>query len=148
MDNKGISQIITTILIIALVMVSIGIVWAVIQNIVSQQSEDIESGLERISLFIVGSSVEISESEVSLVVQRDVGAGNLQEIRIILYDENGESQSTDVDASGLGELGSKKFEADRNELATITKISIAPIAVSSSGKKTPKNIVYTYKVPS
>jgi FlaG/FlaF family flagellin (archaellin) len=145
-DNKGISTIIATIFMILFVMIAAGIVWVVIQNILSSQSEEISSGLDRVTLSIVGSSVNITNSEVSLTINRDIGQGDLIKIKIILYDSDGESYSQDVDAESLTELGSKKFTISDGDLTDIEKISIAPITKSASGKESLKGIVYTYNV--
>ena len=145
-NNKGISTIIATIFMILFVMIAAGIVWVVIQNILSRQSEEISSGLDRVTLSIVGSSVKITDSEVSLTINRDIGQGDLTKIKIILYDSEDESYSEDVDAESLTELGNKKFAISKGGLANIEKISIAPITKSASGKESLKGIVYTYKV--
>jgi flagellin-like protein len=149
MNNKGISTIIATIIMILFVIIASGVVWVVIQNILSEETEGISSGLERITLGIVESSVNTSDpSEISFIINRDIGKGNLAKIKIILYNEEGESFAEDVDASALTELGSKKFTIETGGLTDINKISIAPIIESSSGKETLKGIVDTYKIPS
>jgi flagellin-like protein len=146
MNNKGISTIIATIMMILFVIIAAGIVWVVIQNILSEEIEGISSGLDRITLNIVGSSVNFSESgRVSLIINRDIGKGDLSKIKIILYNEEGESYSEDIGASTLTELGSKKFSISTGGYSNIQKIAIAPIIKSSSGKETTKGIVSTSK---
>ncbi len=148
MTKRGISTIIATIMMILFVLIATGVVWVVIQNILSEETEEISSGLDRITLSIVGSSVNLSDAlNVSFIINRDIGKGDLVKIKIILYDEEGESYAEDVGASTLGELGSKKFSISKGGL-TISKISIAPITESISGKETLKGIVNTYKIPS
>ncbi|MFC1666090.1 archaellin/type IV pilin N-terminal domain-containing protein [Nanoarchaeota archaeon] len=140
--NKGISTIITTVLMIVLVLAAVGVVWAVIQNILSEQEKEITSGLSRVVLSIVEDSLEFSSEGVSLVIYRDIGQGDLSKIRIILYNEDGESEYKDVDASGLSELGNGKFVISTSFLK-IEKISIAPI-IKSSGDDNLQRIVDTY----
>ena len=146
MQKRGLSTIIATIMMILFVLIAAGVVWMVIQNILSQETEEISSGLDRITLSIIGSSVNITDTEVSLVINRDIGKGSLVKIKIILYDDEGESYSQDVPAETLSELGSKKFSVNKGGLTNINKISIAPITKSTSGKETLKGIVNTYKV--
>lgn len=145
-NNKGVSTIIATILMILFVLIAAGVVWVIIQNILSDQTEEISTGLERITLTIVGSSVNITSSEVSLVINRDIGKGKLTKVKIILYNEDGESYAEDAEASTLTELGSKKFSISTGGLTNINKISVAPIVESSSGKETLKGIVNTYRI--
>ena len=53
MSNKGgVSEVVTTVIMVALAIVAIGVVWVVIQNILSEQGEQIEAGLSRVSLNI------------------------------------------------------------------------------------------------
>jgi flagellin-like protein len=59
MKNKGVSTIIATIIMILFVLIAAGIVWVVIQNILLEETEDISTGLDRITLSIVGSSVNL-----------------------------------------------------------------------------------------
>ena len=149
MNKKGISTIIATIMMILFVLIAAGVVWGVIQNLLSDQSEEISSGLDRVTLVIVGSSVNLSESgKVSLIINREIGQGVLAKVKIILYNEDGESYAEDVDAITLTELGSKKFTINTGGLENINKIAIAPITTSESGKETIKGIVNTYKIPS
>lgn len=145
-EKKGVSTIIATIFMILFVMVAAGIVWVVIQNILTEQTEEISTGLERITLSVVGSSVNITSSEVTMIINRDIGPGDLSKIKIILYNQAGESYSEDVDASKLDELGSKKFTVSTGGLTTIKKISLAPIVISGTGKETLKGVVYNYNV--
>lgn len=148
-SKKGMSTIIATIMMILFVLMATGVVWVVIQNILSEETEEISSGLDRIALAIVGSSVDLSESgKVSLIINRDIGKGDLIKIKIILYNEEGESYAEDTNATTLSELGSKKFTIGDGSLANINKISVAPIVKSGSGKETLKGIVNTYKIPS
>ncbi|MEN7982634.1 MAG: archaellin/type IV pilin N-terminal domain-containing protein [Nanoarchaeota archaeon] len=148
MDKKGISTIIATIMMILFVLIAAGVVWVVIQNLLAEQTEEISSGLDRITLSIVGSSVNITDTEVSLTINRDIGKGDLVKIKIILYDTEGESYSQNVDAETLTELGSKKFTINKGDFTTIKKIAIAPITKSASGKESLKGIVNTHKISS
>lgn len=149
MNKKGLSTIIATIMMILFVLVAAGVVWGIIQNILSEESEEISSGLDRVTLLISGSSVNTSDAlNVSLIINRDIGKGNLAKIKIILYNEDGESYSEDVNASTLSELGSKKFSISNGGLIGINKLAVAPITKSDSGKETLKGIVNTYKIPS
>ncbi|MCW8965390.1 MAG: hypothetical protein OQK82_01690 [Candidatus Pacearchaeota archaeon] len=144
MKKQGISTIIATVIMILFVIVGSGIVWVVIQNLLSQESEDISSGLNRVSLSIVDSSVNITDSQVAFIINRNIGEGELSEIKILLYDEEGESYSENIDASTLDELGSKKVTVSKSNIANISKISIAPVILTESGSESIKGISDTY----
>ena len=151
-NKKGLSTIIATIMMILFVLIASGVVWVTIQNILSEETEDMSSGLDRITLSIVGSSVKMDDPEdstnISLIINRDIGEGKLTKVKIIIYNDAGESYSEDINASTLSELGSRKFSISKGGLTEINKISVAPIIESASGKETLKGIVNTYKIPS
>ena len=47
-NNKGISEIITTLIMIALALVALGVVWYVINNVLSSTKTEVETGTENI----------------------------------------------------------------------------------------------------
>jgi len=140
--NKGISTIIATIMMILFVLIATGFLWVIIQNLLTDKTDEISSGLNRISLSIVDSSVDFSESgKVSLIINRDIGEGQLSKIKIILYNLEGESYSEDVEANTLDILGNKRFTINTGGFTNIQKISVAPILKSSSNKETTQEII-------
>jgi flagellin-like protein len=47
-NNKGMSEIITTLIIIALALAALGVVWYVINNVLSSSKSEVETGTENI----------------------------------------------------------------------------------------------------
>lgn len=127
---------------ILFVLIATGFLWVIIQNLLTDKTDEISSGLNRISLSIVDSSVDFSESgKVSLIINRDIGEGQLSKIKIILYNLEGESYSEDVEANTLDILGNKRFTINTGGFTNIQKISVAPILKSSSNKETTQEII-------
>ncbi len=114
------AQIITTVLIILLVLAAIVIVWNVINITVKESSEDI--GLERFSVSLSTSQVDLAQDPILVPVTRETGAGNLIAIRIIFTNSSGNS--------GIYENTTKI----PNELETITySISKSDLNPSAEG---------------
>ena len=76
--KRGISTVIATVIMIALVILVVGIVWVFIQNIISQEIEAIETGLFRIDLEIKSVKVE-SDGSIKVRVGRGIGEGGTKQ---------------------------------------------------------------------
>lgn len=136
MMKRGMSTIITTILMVAFVLVAIGVVWAVISNLFSTQLEEISLGGSIINLKIT--SVKISDMGVDVGVKRGVGKGNLIGLAFIVSD-GVDTEIFEEKNVSLEELEERVFTLDYSGL--IKEISIAPILMSESGKESLRNIV-------
>ena len=133
MNKRGISGIILTILMIVLALFAVGIVWTIIQNIISEESESIELGLSRLDVEIQG--VKIEDDNITVDVKRKVGQGNLTGLKFIFSDgENTEDKEREVSLKELEEK-SFSFALDELNISEIEKVSIAPVFLSSSGEE-------------
>ncbi|MFH1801642.1 MAG: hypothetical protein ABH804_02295 [archaeon] len=139
MKKRGLSEVIITLLLIGLALIAIGIVWFIVQSLISKSAEDISLEGFKISLKI--KSVGINGNNMSVRIGRGSGSGNLYGIKFLIYEE-GDTQSSEQTGISLGELETRTF------YITFTgqpeKISIAPIYITESGKKVLGNIVDTY----
>ena len=144
MDNKrGMSAVVTTLLIILLVIVAIGIVWVVVRNILSKGSDEVSIIGLSIDLEIQKISVSVDGNVLDVTVKRNSGKGNLLGINFVISDgENSEVVRKDTNMS---ELDSEVFSFSLNELglSSFEIVSIAPIYETSSGKETTANIIDT-----
>lgn len=130
MDKRGLSAVVTTLLIILLAIVAIGIVWVVISSIVESGAGDVEIGQFTIDLGI--KSAYIEDSNVIVGVRRSSGEGNVTGIRFIFSDG---SDTTSVDKNvPLDQLEEKTFTFTDSEvggISTVQEVSIAPLYVPS-----------------
>jgi len=101
MSKKAQSQIITTVLIILLVLAAIVIVWQVVNTTVRGGAEQIETQSACLGMNLVVVSAKNTSGEI--VVRRDPGARNQEDVDYIVF-INGASNAT-VDAN-LNELES------------------------------------------
>jgi len=131
-DNKGLTTIASSLIIIGLV-VAIGIIFIVIYNVVSSEIE--YSTESNISLQIEKSSVVIDENtdKVSLNVLREEGDSELEKIKFVLFD--GENiEEIEKNANDLREGSSKEFSFTPKLVTNIKTISIVPI-IKIDGKR-------------
>ena len=138
-DARGLSTIIATLLIILLVILSIAIVWGVIRNIIINNAEKISLGKFTIDLEIV--SMKQTAQDVNIKVKRNAGEGELEGIVFSIFDGK-ETHIYEKKNITLNPLEVKTFVVDYQ--GQIVSISIYPIFVTDSGKKTIGNIADTY----
>ncbi len=130
MKKRGMSTIIASILIILIVLIAIAIVWVSIRTIFKQGSEQIELSKFTIDLNIDG--VTIKNESVQVKVSRNPGEGDLKGVAFIVYYDEFNSLVFDKENASIQPLEIKTFILDHT--GTVSKIAIAPLIESKSGK--------------
>ncbi|MDD5012555.1 MAG: LamG domain-containing protein [Candidatus Nanoarchaeia archaeon] len=144
-NKKGLSTIIITLILILVSLVAIGIFWVVINNLIKSGTEGIGLGRLTLNAEIKSVSIDNSSNNVTLTVERKVGAGEMTGIKFIFYsDTDTEIITEDIELEQLKEA-QFTFHLLMN-VGDITKISIAPIFSSSEGEESVGNVLDTYNV--
>tara|TARA_Y100000310_G_scaffold107162_1_gene105593 strand:+ start:6330 stop:7418 length:1089 start_codon:yes stop_codon:yes gene_type:complete len=147
MNKKGISTIIVSLIMIVLVLAAISIVWVVVSNILSGESERASSSLGQIFLGLNIEKVLVEDNgDVSVNVKRKAGEGNLVGLKFVVSDGTN-SEVIERKNINLAELGEKKFtltSAELSSLSFVKEVSIAPITESDSGKESVGNVVNSH----
>ena len=141
MEKKGLAAVVGTILIILLVIVAVGIIWAVASGLFKSGAEEMSTGF-LIDLDI--KSASLSGTTVTVNVERNVGAGTLSGIKFVFSD--GESSKGEERSTSMDELDQESFSFDISSetglgIPDAHEVSIAPIYKSESGEDILKNIV-------
>jgi len=133
MKKRGMSAVVTTLIIILLTIVAIGIVWVVVKNILDKGSDEISLTGLTLDLEIVRAVVD--GDTLSVTVKRNPGDGNLVGINFVISD--GEKSTVVRRDTTLAELGVQTFTFTLSQLPVddITSIAIAPIFETASGKE-------------
>lgn len=135
MDKRGLSAVVTTLLIILLVIVSVGIVWGVIRNIITEGAADISFELFTLDLSI--KSAYVDGSDIKVGVRRSPGGGDMTGIKFI-FNNGTDSIAIDRDAP-LGELDVRTFAfssiTEVQGIGSGDDVSVAPIFESSGDEK-------------
>ncbi|MGD9275993.1 MAG: hypothetical protein PVJ67_02375 [Candidatus Pacearchaeota archaeon] len=147
LKKKGLSTIVTTLIIILLVLVAIGIVWVVIANLVQEGGEQIFLDKFTTSLDIKNVNVDNSTDYAEIDVKRNAGKGDLYGLKFIVNDGQN-SEVFEFDDISLQELGQKRFNFTLAQLDidNVQTISIAPIYKSDSGKTITGGIIAFYRL--
>ena len=136
-NRRGLSAVVTTLIIILLALVAIGTLWAVVGSLISEGTGDI--GLEQFTLDLSIKNAYIDTADLDNIkvrVRRNVGSGEITGIRFIFF--NGVDSIAVSKETSLTELGEQTFSFTPIELEDINEgdsVSIAPLFESGSGKE-------------
>ena len=144
-EKRGLSGVVTTIIIILLALVAIGIIWGVVKNLAQKGSEQIELGQFSLDLQIKKVQVE-NENVTVIVVKRNAGEGNFVGMNFVFSD--GQNSEIIRQNTSLQELEEKTFTFTLTKISTsnLKIVSVAPIYELSSGKEKQGNTVATFEV--
>ncbi|MCK4553305.1 hypothetical protein KAT80_03815, partial [Candidatus Pacearchaeota archaeon] len=128
-NHRALSTVVTSLIIILLVLVAVGILWIVIVKIISSGTEQMSLGKLTMNLEI--KEVKVNENNIEVRVKRNTGAGELSGIKFIVSD----GMSTEIfeEPTTMQELGSNTFTLNYNGL--VKQVSIAPIFETDAGKE-------------
>ena len=142
--KKGLSAVITTLVIILLVLFTSGIVWTVIKNLVTEGSERISLGGFALDLDI--KSVRVEGDDLAIGVRRNPGQADIIGIKFVF--ENGTDSEIIERVTDIGKLEEQNFIFGLGDLSLlgIRKVSIVPIYKSSSGKEVSGDIIDIFEL--
>jgi len=132
MKKRGLSEVVTTLILVLLVLVAIAIVWVVISNLIRDKGDDIGASTFEVSMAVKTVEPSSTSGNVLVRVERNVGEGNLQGINIIMSDGIN-SETVRVDPIDEGE--ETTYDISKGGLGAITKVSIRPIGGSEGNEK-------------
>jgi len=144
-NQKGLSAIVATLIIILLVLVAVGIIWVVVRSIVQEGAERIELG--RFTLDLEIKSVQIGDDDVTvIVVKRNPGEGNFIGMNFIFSD--GTNTEIIRENTTLEETEEKSFTFILTEISIddLKTVSVIPIFELSSGKESAGDIVDSFDI--
>ncbi len=127
MEKRGLSTVVTYLIIILLVLVAVGIIWVVLKNVISGGAEQISLGKFTVDLEIKQVVIDNSTNNLSIIIKRNPGAGDVTGITFVVSDGvNSEIFEEDV---VLKELGERSFIFTLSELdvSDIKTVSIYPL---------------------
>ncbi len=145
MDKRGLSAVVTTLIIILLVLVSTGIIWVVIRNLVSEGAEGID--LSKFTFDLTIKRAYMDGTDVLVSVRRSPGGGEMVGINFVFLNET-DSMVIQKNIS-LDELDEKSFVFNSTDVPGIgagDDVSIAPIYLSNSGRETAGDITDTEEI--
>ncbi len=128
MRKRGLSTIVTTLILILLVFVAIGIVWGVVKNVLNEGKENINMNFITSNFEI--QKVKILEHGLNVSVKRDSGEGEMGGLRFII--SNGVNSNTTDWEGNISEFQTITLPLQYDGI--VKKISVAPFVKTKKGK--------------
>lgn len=139
-NNKGLSTIVATLIIILLTLVAVGIIWVVIRNVIQGGAESVDLSTKCIAVSLEANSVTETPAGVyAVTLKRNAGGEALGGIKVSVF--NAIVSSGIKDFGVLTELQTRTVSIDTNTGTGITavtggnKIEYTPFFVDSSGNE-------------
>ncbi len=131
--KRGMSTVVTTLIIILLTIVALGIIWVVVKNVLEKGEEEID--ISKITVNLQIKKVLIEEGNLSIGVERQRGEGNLIGINFVFSD--GHNSVVIKRETNMNEFEMRSFEFVLSdlEIGDIKSIEIVPILELKSGKE-------------
>ena len=138
-EKKGVSDIITTVLLVLLAIAAVGIIWVVFQKFITTGTTGIGSSADCLSTDLEITNADVGGTSVS--VKRIAGPAELKGIKLLV---NGSSiTGSGLDSNkGIGE----SYIVTVPALAVSDKIEVAAIVVNSDGTDTTCTVADSYIV--
>jgi len=134
-DKRGMSQIITTVIIVVLVLVAIGIVWAVIANIIDAGSDDVALGTSCLGIQIKATRVVNTSAtgDYDITLKRLAGGNSIGGVKILIKNDT-DSALLDF-GEALNELEEKRKPLSSTGILNANKVEVTVFILDASGNE-------------
>lgn len=130
-NKKGLSDVVTTVVIIALALVAITVVWMVVQGLISSNADTINLRQECLQVGLEVSGLKVQgTNNVTVSVKRTSGSANLSGVKIYAYDASGNSNASRINES----LSVGQSVSGVVQLASATKVSAVAFLKDNNGE--------------
>jgi len=141
MEKRGLSGVVTAVILIAISIALISIVWVIISNIVDNGLNTTEKDLTKIELNILdGSEKNSSITEFSLKINRGYDENKLIKMDFLFQSEEESYRITLINDLEAGEGKTYEFNTNEfsgiNNITELTEVSIIPIIELGSQEET------------
>lgn len=145
LNKRGLSAIVTTLIILVLVLVSIGIVWVVIRNIIDSGVEQIDYNTKCLEVNIKVTAMEnTDDTDYDVTITRTAGGDEIAGVKLVFFNKDNENSNV-IDSDGnIAPLATVTRDID-GEIENANKIEITPYFEDASGtEKFCSTITYNF----
>ncbi len=141
--KRGLSDVVTTLIMILLTLVAIGMIWLIVTNILESSADEVNIGKLTLSLSI--ERVKVNGEMIDVTVKRNPGKGDMTGIKFVL--KNDTTSVAVVENVSLNELESKTFNINTTieGITSVNEISMNSLTKTGTGKEVP-GLEYNYKI--
>jgi len=138
-NKRGLSDIILTLIMILLVLVAVGVVWAVASGVINKGAGKVDLGTRCLDVDIKAIALKtgtLIPSSYNLTLTRGAGGDNLAGVKIVLFSDSNNTGL--INGAGLNLLETRTIiisSADSQGLTGANKVEITPYFLDDSGKE-------------
>ena len=139
-NKKGLSAIITTMLVVLLVLVAVGIVWAVVSGLLKSGTEDIEFSAKCLNVDVSASAVNCNVLTACAVTLTRTGTetGELGGVKLVFRDSTNSESSSVINVAGniealVGSIVTRDLTVDAPLVVAPDSLEVTPYFIDSSG---------------
>lgn len=130
MNKKALSDVVTTVLIVLLTLVAIGILWSFLQPLFTKSGAKIQQAEACFAVNLEISGCSVSATDANVTVKRNAGSANVKEVRLIFGKADGSTMV--VNQSDVpSELETKFYMSSLGFSAK--SVAVAPGVADSQG---------------
>ncbi|MEK6885078.1 MAG: archaellin/type IV pilin N-terminal domain-containing protein [Nanoarchaeota archaeon] len=142
-NKRGLSEVVTAIIVILLVLVAVGIIWAVVQNLLEEGAGEAEGGVDCISTQIsvervtregTGADDTTNAYKYNVTVARSTGGPeSVSDLRLVFSTSTKSQTVTPAGTIAISELGKQSFtllqptDFDTSLESAATKVAVAAV---------------------
>ena len=135
MDKKGLSDVVTTTLIILVAIIAVGLLWQVVKSSLQKTSEGIDTSCISLDLVPVSCTNETADkSNVSVSYQWAKGEVSLSSAKLVFTLDNGDSFVKETSTVPATVLDTAKANVILPTGRDATSVKVAGVVTTSSGK--------------
>lgn len=135
-NKRGLSGIVTTVIIVLLVLVAVGILWAVVGNMIEKNVESIDLNAKCLNVNLeVTRLIESSTGDYALTVSRSGSGEGEVGLKVIFLNTTANTNSDVLDSNALfGPLDMDTMSFDDTGVNGANKVKITPYFVGESNE--------------
>jgi len=136
-SKKGLDAVVTTLIIILLVLVAVGIIWVVVRNVVQSGSEQIDITSKCLSVDLSAVSVnETSAGVYDATLKRNAGGDAIGGVKVVLFNSTGSNSGVLDFGVALDELATSTQSVDTvSGVVDANKLEYTAYLLDSSGNE-------------
>ena len=143
-NKKAMSEIVTTVIMVALVLIAIGIIWGVVTNLLSERTEQVEINSKCMDVSVKPTAASCDTEECNITYSRTATGGDIDGIKIVVSD--GTTSNEKIVADNLAQLATKTETIGVSELTSPSEVTVGVYFNDASGNREFCSATNTYTI--
>jgi len=127
-QKRGLSTVVTTLIIILLVLVAIGIIWIVVKSVIETGSKSVDYAVKCLNVDVRATSVACDTSASAIcnvTVSRKAGGDAISGIKMVFYNSSGISGAMNTIVGNINTVETKTIYSVNSNMGTPKKVDVS-----------------------